>query len=110
MLYSWCKSEAVCIVDRVQLEVRGLRRWIALSSILLVLVFNGLEAAHTHATTSSDSSGCALCISAHSNAPAVAVHLLPVLSVIACVAVQHEPHIERRAAQSSLFIRPPPSI
>src|ERR1039457_4080631 len=44
----WCRHEVVGIVHGTQLEVGGLRRWIALSRILLVLVFNGLEATHTH--------------------------------------------------------------
>jgi hypothetical protein len=106
----WCRHEVVGIVHRTQLEVGGLRRWIALSSILLVLVFNGLEATHTHATTSGNSSRCSICISVHSNAPAVAVHLLPVLSVVAIVAVQHQPHRERISTEPTLFIRPPPAI
>jgi hypothetical protein len=100
----------VGIIHRAQFEAGGLGRWIALNSILLILVFNTLEAAHSHATTSGDSSRCAICISVLGNAPAVAAHPLPVLRAVAVVAARHQPQRESAATEPTLFIRPPPAI
>ncbi len=104
------QHRAMGIVNKGQFEAGGLRRWIALSSVLLILVFNTLEVAHTHAPTSRHSSRCAICISVLGNAPAVAAHPLPVLRAVAIVAGRHQPQRESAATEPTLFIRPPPAI
>ena len=104
------QHRAVGIVHKTQFAAGGLRRWIALNSLLLVLVFNGLEATHTHVATSDSSSRCAVCISVHGNAPPVAVHPLPVLCAVATVAARHQAQKESITTEPTLFIRPPPAI
>src|ERR1700724_2113286 len=101
VLYFWfrCTVWGCFIVHETQLEAGGLRHWVALSIILLLLVFSGLEATHTHATASGNSSRCAVCISLHGSAPAVAVHPLPVLSVVTIVAARHQPQRQSAATQ-----------
>jgi len=100
----------VGIVYNDQFALSTLRRWVALSSILLVLVFNTLEAAHAHAGDSGGSGRCAICISALGNTPAVAVHPVPVLRAVAMVAARRQPQRVSAVAERTLFIRPPPSL
>jgi hypothetical protein len=104
------RHRAMSIVHRDRFEAGGVRYWIALSSLLLILVFNTLETTHTHANTSGDSTRCAICISVIGNVPAVAAHPLPVLRTVAIVAARHQPQRESAAAEPTLFIRPPPAI
>ena len=94
-----------------QLGRRKLMRFVALSCILLALVMTGLEAAHSHsdAAVSRNSSPCAICISTHSNAPAVTFHFLPQLYAVEQVALAYEPEGKSAAPELQLFIRPPPS-
>jgi hypothetical protein len=107
MLYS--EHPTVGIVYKPQFAASKLRRWIALSSILLVLVFNTLEAAHAHAGDSGSSGRCAICISGLGNTPAVVVHPIPVLCAVAMVAARRQPRRDSAATERTLFIRPPPS-
>ena len=107
-LVRWCVAVSMNPLD--QYTVGRVRRWIVLSSILLTLVFNTLEVAHTHALTSQHSNRCAICISVLGNAPAVVAHPLPVLRAVAMVAARHQPQRESAAEASTLFIRPPPAV
>lgn len=86
-------------------------RFVALSCILLALVMTGLEAAHSHsdAAVSRNSSPCAICISTHSNAPAVTFDPLPVLSALETVAIPLRADGKGIVKEISLFIRPPPA-
>src|SRR5439155_10815336 len=97
----------VSMVYRAQFEAGGLRRWVALSSILLVLAFNTIEFAHTHPTTSG-SSRCTICLSITGSVPAAAAHRLPALRAIAIVPAQRQSQGQSAAAEPTLFIRPPP--
>jgi hypothetical protein len=98
------------LAGKSQLDSRELKRLIALSCILLALVMTGLEAAHSHsdAAVSRNSSPCAICISAHANAPAVTVHFLPELYTVETVAIAFSPEGKSAAPELQLFIRPPP--
>jgi len=80
--------------------------------ILIALLFAGLEATHVHATASSGNVGrpCAICISAHANAPVVASQSLSVVLTVAILAVAYEVDVKGVPADLTLFIRPPPSI
>ena len=98
------------IAYKPQFEPGNLRRWVALTSILLILVFNTLEAAHAHAGASGSSSRCVICISGFGNTPAVAVHPVLVLRAVAMVAVGRQPQRYSAATERTLFIRPPPSL
>jgi hypothetical protein len=86
-------------------------RFMALSCILLALAMTGLEATHTHsdAALSGSSSPCAICISVHANAPALAFHFLPVLCMVETVTIAYQPEGKSAAPELQLFIRPPPS-
>ena len=94
-----------------QLETGQLKRFIALSCILMALVMTGLEATHAHSdvASSSKSHPCAICISVHANAPAVTFHPLPVLFAIDVVAIPFQSEGKSTAPELSLFIRPPPA-
>jgi hypothetical protein len=89
----------------------GLRRWAARICILLVLLMVGVEATHAHPDAASPrtSSPCAICISVHANAPAVAFHPLPTLSALETVAIAFQENGKGILREISLFIRPPPA-
>ena len=84
-------------------------RRLALMCVLLLLVFAGLEATHAHPDTQRADSSCAICVSAHANAPALIVHSLPTLRPVARVAVQLETERPTTPLKRTFFIRPPPS-
>jgi hypothetical protein len=88
-----------------------MKRFIALSCILIALVLAGVEATHAHsdAAVSSNSRPCAICISVHSNAPAVTFHSLPVLHAVEIVIIPYRTQGKSTAPELSLYIRPPPS-
>ncbi len=93
-----------------QFEISRLKRFIALSCILMALVMAGLEATHAHSdTTVASSRPCALCISVHANAPTVTFQSLPVLYAVDVVAIPSLTEGKSTAPELSLFIRPPPS-
>src|SRR5689334_10130975 len=98
-------------VSKRQLEL-GKLRFVALSCILLALVMTGLEATHTHsdAAISRNSTPCVLCLSAHANAPALTVHVLPVFHAVEAVAVSYESEGKSVVSELRLFIRPPPLV
>jgi hypothetical protein len=91
-----------------KVQTTGSRR-LALVCVLLLLVFAGLEATHAHAGAQRPDSSCAICVSAHANAPALIVHSLPTLRPVARIAAQREPERQTTALKRSFFIRPPPS-
>jgi hypothetical protein len=84
-------------------------RWIALSCVLLALLISGLETTHLHSGASSSSNSCAVCISAHANAPAVVFHPLPVLYAVDVVAIPFQTEGKSTSPELQLFIRPPPA-
>jgi hypothetical protein len=96
---------------RTQLENGAWMRWLAMICILLALVMTGVEATHAHsdAAVSPNSRPCAICISAHTNAPAATFQPLPVLYAIDVVAIPFRTEGKSTAPELSLFIRPPPS-
>lgn len=95
-----------------QFGTRSMRRWIALCCILLALLISGLEATHAHsgATAARDASSCAICISAHANAPAIVFGSLPVLYAIEIVNIPWRSQGTSAAPELALFIRPPPQV
>jgi len=92
----------------------GYDRWqrcITVSCLLLVLVFAAVEAVHVHSNAEiSRHSGtpCLVCISAHSNAPALIAHHLPVLVAVVAVLVPYEVEATGFDSRLELFTRPPP--
>lgn len=95
-----------------QLEASRGRRWIALGCISLVLLFAGLAATHFHsdAQIACGSRPCAICISLHSNAPAVTAHSLYVQFTIDSVAIPFVAEGKGHAVERAFFIRPPPAV
>jgi hypothetical protein len=95
-----------------QFETGQLMRLVALSCIVLVVFIAGLEAMHSHseATVARNSAPCAICISAHANAPAATVHLLPTLHAVEAIPVLPESEGKSAISELRLFIRPPPSL
>ncbi|HEY6936278.1 MAG TPA: hypothetical protein VI424_03950 [Terriglobales bacterium] len=93
-----------------QFEPGGLKSLIVLCSLLLVLVFAGIEATHAHADgkISGQSGSCAVCVTVHASAPAVTFHPLPALRAVAMVAIPALEQGKSHGAELSLFIRPPP--
>jgi hypothetical protein len=91
-----------------KIPTRSSRR-LALMCVLLLLVFAGLEATHAHSDAQRPDSSCAICVSAHANAPALIVHSLPTLRPVARIAVQVETERQTTALKRTFFIRPPPS-
>ena len=112
MLWFGTQKKVVHLVRNGQLETGRVMRWMALSAVLLVLLMTGLETTHAHsdATASRNSSPCAICITAHANAPVVTVHFLPELYAVETVAVAYAPEGKSSAPELQLFIRPPPSV
>jgi hypothetical protein len=94
---------------RDKLAASGGLRWIAVSCVLLALLLSGLEATHMHAGASSSSNPCAVCISAHANAPAVIFHPLPVVYAVDAVVIPLQTEGKSTSPELQLFIRPPPA-
>jgi hypothetical protein len=100
------------LIAKGESGIRALQRCVALSCIGLALLLAALEATHAHTgpTASRDASSCAICISVHAHAPAVAYYSLPVLYAIDIVVVLFQSEGKSTAPELSLFIRPPPAI
>jgi hypothetical protein len=63
------------VADKSQFGSSSLQRWINVSCLALVLVFTAVEAVHAHPSrdiSRHSGNSCLICISAHSNAPALA--------------------------------------
>ncbi len=93
-------------MSKVQL---GSGKLLALMCVLLLLVFAGLEATHAHADAKLPPGSCAICVSAHANAPALTLHPLPTLLPLATVAVPLDKEHQSTAPRLAHFIRPPPA-
>lgn len=88
------------------------RLWIASGCVLLVLVFAGLEATHSHfdARRAQNSAPCAFCVSVHANTPVITVHPLPTLRAVEIVAIPLQTEGKSAAPDLTFFIRPPPAV
>ncbi|HEV2988205.1 MAG TPA: hypothetical protein VG759_07175 [Candidatus Angelobacter sp.] len=97
-------------MDARQFEGRLLRCWIGGFCLLLVLFFAGVETTHAHSDphTRSDTL-CLICVSAPTQAPAIAIDGLPLLLTLAMVALPSDVREKSLAIRMELFIRPPPS-
>ena len=95
-----------------QFGTRDMRRWIALCCILFSLLISGLEVTHAHtgANAARDASSCAICISAHANAPTIVFGSLPVLYAVEIISIPRQSQSRSAAPELALFIRPPPSV
>jgi hypothetical protein len=100
------------LIDQSQSGKRNARRWIAVCCILLALLISGLEATHAHtgATAARDASSCAICISAHANAPAIVFGSLPVLYAVEIISIPLRSQTTVAAPEHGFFIRPPPAV
>jgi hypothetical protein len=94
------------VLKRFQLDTG---RRVALVCVLLLLMFAVVEATHAHADGKVQAAPCAICVSAHANAPAITVHVLPVLQALATTAVPFQTEGKTTVLGSDLFIRPPPA-
>jgi hypothetical protein len=83
------------------------QRWIAALCLVVILVFTGVEAVHVDHDSNTP---CLICISAHANAPAVIVHVLPVLLAVEILPILYEIDGQSIASQMRLFSRPPPTV
>jgi len=90
-----------------QVEKKALPRCIAVACILIALLFAGLEATHIHGAARSGGP-CAICVSAHANAPAVVVTAIPVILMVEIVAIPYEIEANSITHLLDIFIRPPP--
>jgi len=83
---------------------------VALSCVALLLFMAGAEAVHNHgkADVARNSAPCVICVTAHAKAPAITIHLLPVLRAVELIAVPPETEGKSAVSELSLFIRPPP--
>lgn len=95
-----------------QFEPSRWRRLVALGCISLVLLFAGIAATHFHsdAQIACGSRSCTICVSLHSNAPALAAHSFLVLFAIDSVAVPFVAEGNGFAIERAFFIRPPPAV
>lgn len=97
---------------RLQSDASRLWRCTALLAVFLMLAFSVVEVTHAHSSATAQGrsgSACAICVSAHSNAPAATFQPLTVLLAVATVAVAPESHGTSVSPQLKLFIRPPPA-
>src|SRR5579859_772306 len=86
-------------------------RIVALGCVALLLFVAGAEAVHNHsnAAVARNSAPCVICVTAHAKAPAITVHVLPVLHAVESIAVLSETEGKSAISELQLFIRPPPS-
>ena len=86
-------------------------RIIALASIALLLFMAGAEAAHNHGNpdVARNSAPCVICVTAHAKAPAITIHLLPVLRAVELIALSPKTEGKSAISELQLFIRPPPT-
>jgi hypothetical protein len=100
------------LTEARQLGKRALPRCIAVACILIALLFAGLEATHIHGAARSGNAGspCAVCISAHANAPLAAPQSIPVILTSALLVVPYDVDVKGVPVELTLFIRPPPTV
>ncbi|MBZ5521111.1 MAG: hypothetical protein LAP21_02510 [Acidobacteriia bacterium] len=93
-----------------QTERKAFPQWVAVACILIALLFAGLEATHVHESARSGNVGgpCAVCISAHANAPTATVTAVPAILMVAIVAIPYEIEANSITNLLDIFIRPPP--
>jgi hypothetical protein len=86
-------------------------RIVALGCIALLLFMAGAEAVHNHGNVdvARNSAPCVICVTAHAKAPAITIHLLPVLRAVELIAVPPETEGKSAISELRLFIRPPPT-
>lgn len=95
--------------EKAQFGLIRFQRGITVFCLLLVVLFTAVEAVHTHSDIARHSGApCLICISAHSNAPALTAHFLPVLVAVASIIVPYEFEAKGIASRLELFTRPPP--
>jgi hypothetical protein len=89
-----------------------MKRWASLGCLVLALLMATLEATHAHSGPGSAraTSHCAICISVHANAPAIAFHPLPTLCALEAATTPLEPEGRGIIKEISLFVRPPPAV
>jgi len=99
------------LLNARQLGIRTPVRLIALGCIALLLFVAAAEAVHNHsnAAVARNSAPCVICVTAHAKAPAITVHVLPVLHAVESIAVLSETEGKSAISELQLFIRPPPS-
>lgn len=99
------------MTEKSQFERGLLLRCAAVVCVLLVLAFSGLEAMHSHphGKMAGGSGACAVCVSAHSNAPTATFRPLPTMLTVAVVTFPLSDESKDISKVFSLFIRPPPS-
>jgi len=95
--------------NRRQPAAGSFPRWLAVVCVIMVLLFAGLEATHNHAA-STTGGPCAICISAHANAPVAAVQWLLILLTLGIVAISGDVDGKGVPVDLPLFIRPPPAV
>src|SRR5215469_7801191 len=95
-----------------QFEISRWRRLIVWGCVSLVLLFAGIAAAHFHSDNqiACGSRPCTICVSLHSNAPALTAHSLHVLFAIDSVATPYIAEGKGFAVERAFFIRPPPAV
>lgn len=95
-----------------QFETSRWQRLVALGCLSLVLLFAGIAATHFHsdAQIACGSRSCTICISLHSNAPALTAHSFHVLFAIDSVATPFVAERKGFAIERAFFIRPPPAV
>lgn len=84
-----------------------------MSCLAVLLVFTAVEAVHVHSSeniTRHSGTPCLICISAHSNAPALVARPLPVLVAVASIAIPYETEATGTTSLLELFTRPPPVV
>ena len=112
MLYCGHSKRDKRLIHGYKFEKLSLQAWLALSCILLVLVFFALEATHVHSAAASSGGSrtpCVICISAHANAPVLTFDSLLALLTLAMVAVPYCAGGKGITRVSKIFIRPPPA-
>jgi len=83
---------------------------VAVVCVLIALLFAGLETTHVHSAARSGNAGpCLVCVSAHSNAPAVTVTAVPVSLTVEILAIPCATEAHSVTNLLDIFIRPPPS-
>jgi hypothetical protein len=98
-------------IHQGQLETGKIMRMVAVICVFLALLMTGVEATHAHSESSvaTNSTPCAICLSAHAKAPSITVQFLPLVYAVETVSVPYETEGKSAAPELSLFIRPPPA-
>ena len=95
-----------------QFESSRWQRLMALGCVSLIVLFAGIAATHFHPDTqvACGSRSCTICVSLHSNAPALTSHSLHVQFAIDSVATPFVAEGKGFAVERAFFIRPPPAV